>query len=83
MADLKSASAMDAGKSPSTSETAKNPFVAREAVYTGERVVLTEQQQAARKRRSLWLVLALLSFVILVFVITITRLGANALATGL
>lgn len=59
------------------------PFVAREAIYTGERVTLTPQQTSARKRRSLWLALALVSFVVLVFVITITRLGANALETGL
>lgn len=54
-----------------------------EAVYTGERVTLTAEQIQARKRRSQWMTLALLTFVILIFVITMTKLGANIMVRDL
>jgi hypothetical protein len=56
---------------------------ARQAVPTGETVTLTPAQEKARKRRSHWIALALFTFVILVFVITMTKLGANVLVRDL
>jgi t-SNARE complex subunit (syntaxin) len=56
---------------------------AREAVPTGETVTLTSAQKKARKRRSQWIALALFAFVILIFVVTITKLGANVLVRDL
>ncbi|ACT58720.1 hypothetical protein [Hirschia baltica] len=43
-----------------------------------ETIKLTPAQEKIRKRRGLLLALALFSFVILVFVITLVRLGENA-----
>jgi hypothetical protein len=54
-----------------------------EAIYTGERVTLTTEQARARKRRSQWMVLALFTFVILIFVVTMTKLGANIMVRDL
>ena len=56
---------------------------ARQAVPTGDTVTLTPAQEKARRRRSHWLALALFTFVILVFVITMTKLGANVLVRDL
>ena len=50
---------------------------------TGERVQLTPQEAAARKRRSQWTALALFAFVIIVFIITMTRLGADVVVRDL
>ena len=50
---------------------------AREAVPTGERVILTPEQATARKRRGQWLALALFSFVIIVFVLTMNKVGSG------
>jgi len=58
-------------------------FDGREAMPTGERVTLTPEQTAARKRRSQWIALALFAFVILVFVLTMTKIGANILVRDL
>ncbi len=44
-------------------------------VETGIR--LTEQQLRARRARSIAIALALAAFVILIFVVTLVRLGAN------
>jgi hypothetical protein len=73
---------------PVEKPTATKPDVgsflsAREAVPTGETVVLTPQQEKARRRRSHWIALALFTFVILVFVITMAKLGANVLVREL
>ncbi len=54
-----------------------------QALPTGETVKLTPEQEKARKRRSHWIALALFAFVILVFVITMARLGANVLVRDL
>jgi hypothetical protein len=56
---------------------------AREAKPTGETVRLTPEQEKARRRRSHWIALALFTFVILIFVITMTKLGANVLVREL
>lgn len=50
---------------------------AREALPTGERVTLTPEQVAARKRRGQWIALALFAFVILVFVLTMSKVGGG------
>ena len=50
---------------------------AREAVPTGERVILTPEQVTARKRRGQWLALALFAFVIIVFVLTMNKVGSG------
>ncbi|OYW43166.1 MAG: hypothetical protein B7Z38_02410 [Rhodobacterales bacterium 12-64-8] len=55
----------------------------RQAVATGERVTLTPEQVTARKRRGQWIALALFAFVILVFVLTMTKLGANVMVRDL
>ena len=58
-------------------------FDSHEALPTGERVALTPEQTAARKRRGQWLAIALFAFVILVFVLTMTKIGANILVRDL
>ncbi len=42
-------------------------------------IKLTEQQQSARCARSIAIALALGAFVIVIFLVTIVRLGSNAL----
>ena len=58
-------------------------FAPRQAIATGERVKLTPEQVTARKRRGQWIALALFAFVILVFVLTMTKLGANVMVRDL
>ena len=58
-------------------------FDSREAIPTGERVELTPQQVKARKRRGQWLALGLFAFVILVFMLTMTKMGAQILVRDL
>ena len=50
-----------------------------EALPTGERVTLTPDQAKARKRRGQWMALALFAFCILIFLITMTKMGASML----
>ncbi len=50
---------------------------AREALPTGERVTLTPEQVAARKRRSQWIAIALFAFVIIIFVLTMNKVGGG------
>ena len=54
----------------------------REALPTGERVTLTTEQAKARKRRGQWMAIALFAFCILVFLITMTKMGASLLMGG-
>jgi len=68
---------------PAKTDIAKMIFAPREAVATGERVTLTPEQVFARKRRGQWIALALFAFVILVFVLTMTKLGANVMVRDL
>lgn len=44
---------------------------------SGDHVTLTPEQEAARKRRNLWIALSIAAFVALVFAITLAKLGAN------
>lgn len=54
-----------------------------EATYTGETVKLSPAEAKARSKRSLWLALALIAFVLLVFTLTMTKMGANILVRDL
>lgn len=45
-------------------------------------VTLTPEEQAARKRRNLWLALAIGGFVVLVFLITLAKFQANVAGAG-
>ena len=58
-------------------------FDAQEAHLTGERITLTPEQTTARKKRGQWIALALFAFVILIFVLTMTKIGANVLVRDL
>ena len=64
-------------------EGQKHQLLHREAVPTGERVRLTPEQEKARKRRGQWLALGLLTFVILIFMLTMTKMGAQILVRDL
>ena len=52
-------------------------FGSREALPTGERVTLSPEQATARKKRGQWIALALFAFVILVFVLTMSKVGGG------
>ena len=70
----------DGGPEKLAAAPAPNPTVLSgpgEAVPTGERVTLTPEQTMARKRRGQWIALALFAFVILVFVLTMAKVGGN------
>ncbi|WP_417467114.1 protoheme IX farnesyltransferase [Maricaulis sp.] len=59
------------------------PFGGREGrVVPGETVVLTPEQIAARKRRNLAIGFSLLGFCVLVFVVTVIRIGQNLAQAG-
>jgi hypothetical protein len=66
---------------PAAPEVRDSDF--REGIYTGERVKLTPEQEKARKRRSMWIALGLIGFVIIVFVLTMTKMGAQILVRDL
>lgn len=51
---------------------------AREALPTGEYVTLTPQEKHARQRRGQWIALALFAFVIVIFVLTMAKVGGGA-----
>lgn len=50
---------------------------AREALPTGERVTLTPEQVTARKRRGQWIAIALFAFVVIIFVLTMNKVGGG------
>ncbi len=58
-------------------------FDSQEAYPTGERITLTPEQTTARKKRGQWIAIALFAFVILIFVLTMTKIGANVLVRDL
>jgi hypothetical protein len=58
-------------------------FDSHEALPTGERVTLTAEQTTARKRRGQWIAIALFAFVVVIFVLTMTKMGANVLVRDL
>jgi hypothetical protein len=58
-------------------------FDSREAVPTGEFVKVTPEQAKARKRRGQWIALALFAFVIVLFTLTMTKMGAQVLVRDL
>ena len=45
--------------------------------HTEETVALTPEELKARNRRNLWIALAIVGFVLLVFLITMTKLQAG------
>lgn len=57
-------------------------FDNHEAHPTGERITLTPEQAAARKRRGQWIAIALFAFVILLFTLTMTKIGGNIVNWG-
>ncbi len=42
-------------------------------------VILTPEEQKARKRRNVWMAIAIAAFVVLVFAITLTQMQASVL----
>lgn len=68
----------DAIAPPAQPRVAKVVSGAGEAVPTGEWVKLSDAQVKARKRRGQWIALALFAFVILVFVLTMAKVGGGA-----
>jgi len=62
---------------PVKTDIASMIMAPREALPTGERVTLTPEQVQARKRRGQWMALALVAFVILVFVLTMSKVGGG------
>lgn len=58
-------------------------FDGREAIPTGEYITLTPQQVKARDRRGQWIAIALFAFVIVIFVLTMTKIGAGVLVRDL
>ena len=50
----------------------------RVEVKTGESISLTSEELAARKRRNVWIALAVGAFMALVFAITLTQMQAGA-----
>ncbi len=58
-------------------------FYNREGLPTGESYKLTEEEEAARKKRNFAIAGGLVAFMVLVFLITVLRLSQNiANATG-
>lgn len=57
-------------------------FDSHEAIFTGEYVTLTVDQARARKRRGQWIALGLFTFCILIFLVTMTRMGQNLMVGG-
>jgi hypothetical protein len=64
-------------KAAGVQDIASAIFAPREALPTGERVTLTPEQVSARKKRGQWIALALFAFVILVFVLTMAKVGGG------
>ncbi len=60
------------------------PFILRgsEGKPTGERIRLTVEQEAARKRRNLVIAGSLVGFIVLIFLVTVLRLSQNIAAGG-
>jgi hypothetical protein len=54
-----------------------------EALPTGEHVRLTPEQAKARNRRGQWIAIGLFAFVIIIFVLTMTKMGANIMVRDL
>ena len=52
-------------------------MTSREAIPTGEHVTLTAEEVSARKKRNNWIALSLVGFVILVFVLTMAKVGGG------
>lgn len=75
--------AVNPGERSSRSGIAGVVFDSREAVATGEFIKVTPEQASARKRRGQWIALALFAFVIVLFTLTMTKMGAQVLVRDL
>ena len=60
-----------------TMSVTMNDALNEQKSHTG--IQLTEQQQRARRARSIAIALALGAFVVVIFLVTIVRLGSNVL----
>ncbi len=54
-----------------------------EALPTGEHVTLTPEQTKARNRRGQWIAIGLFAVVIVIFLLTMTKMGANIMVRDL
>lgn len=52
-------------------------MASREAIPTGEHVILSPAEVAARKKRNNWIAISLVGFVILVFMLTMAKVGGG------
>jgi hypothetical protein len=68
---------------PTRGPVATALFEGREALPTGERVTLTPEQVQARKKRGQWIALALFAFIIIIFVLTMTKMGGQIMVRDL
>lgn len=67
---------------PARGPIASAVFDSQEALPTGERITLTPEQETARKKRGQWIAIALFAFVILLFTLTMTKIGGNIVNWG-
>lgn len=70
-------------ETPARGPVATALFEGREAIATGERVTLTPEQMQARKKRGQWIALALFAFIIIIFVLTMTKMGSQIMVRDL
>tara|TARA_R110002073_G_scaffold205682_1_gene365484 strand:+ start:1246 stop:1503 length:258 start_codon:yes stop_codon:yes gene_type:complete len=78
MSDIKDESLEEDVREATPLERAEiSAFLSREGIPTGEFVALTPEQIAARKRRNIAIGFSLLAFCVLVFVVTVIRIGQN------
>ncbi len=54
-----------------------------EAKYTDEKVEMTEQQRQAQRSRNIAIAIVLAGFVVLLYAVTWTKLGANIMQRSL
>jgi hypothetical protein len=55
---------------------------AREGIPTGETVKLTAEQEAARKKRNVAIAIGLVSFMVIIMVVTMLRISQNIAASS-
>jgi hypothetical protein len=71
------------GEPEANPAAAPKPVAVAPAEPANDTAATTAQQAAARKRRGQWLALGLFAFVILIFLLTMTKMGANILVRDL
>ena len=66
----------------SNQEKPRTDFLgAREGIPTGETVKLTDEQQAARKKRNVAIAIGLVAFMAIIMIVTVLRISQN-IASG-